>query len=166
MPHARSSSNTFAAAFLAVAIGAMVGCQHTRPTSPAAPNSGKERIAAPTEPQWAAGQGQSLDAEELKTGRASRVEELFAGRFAGVQVFRYPGGISVRIRGTSSLLGSNEPLYVIDGMPVAAAPGGALLGINPYDIERIEVLKDIGSTSFYGVQGANGVVLITTKRPR
>lgn len=96
----------------------------------------------------------------------SRPEELLEGRFPGVTVSRVPGGISVRIRGESTVTGDKEPLYVVDGMTIDAGPGGALVGINPSDIERIEVLKDIGSTSQYGVRGANGVVVITTKRAR
>lgn len=83
-----------------------------------------------------------------------------------MQVIRRPdGSIAVRIRGGTSVYGDSEPLYVIDGMTVQAGPGGALQGINPYDIVRIEVLKDIGSTAAYGVRGANGVILITTRRP-
>lgn len=96
----------------------------------------------------------------------ARPEELFAGRFPGVQVFQVPGGIAVRIRGTTSVTGSNEPLYVIDEMIIEPGPGGALVGINPADIERIEVLKDAGSTAIYGSRGANGVILIRTKRGR
>jgi TonB-dependent starch-binding outer membrane protein SusC len=108
---------------------------------------------------------QNVATDSQWTGQnAARVEELFAGRFAGVVVTRIPGGISVRIRGGSTITGSNEPLYVIDGMPIDPGPGGALVGINPADIEKIEVLKDIGSTAMYGSRGANGVILIRTKR--
>ncbi len=104
--------------------------------------------------------------EQWKNQPAANAEELFAGRFAGVQVFRVPDGIAVRIRGSTSVMGSNEPLYIVDGMTIEPGPGGALVGINPADIEKIEVLKDIGSTSLYGVRGANGVIMITTKRGR
>jgi len=94
------------------------------------------------------------------------VEELFAGRFPGVRVLYTPGqGIAVRVRGATSITGSNDPLYVVDGFPMDAGPGG-LLAINPYDIARIEILKDAGSIAEYGVRGANGVVLIKTKRGR
>ena|SRR5437868_3881996 len=96
----------------------------------------------------------------------SSPEELLAGRFPGVTVLRVAGGIAVRIRGESTFSGDREPLYVVDGMTIEAGPGGALQGINPGDIERIEVLKDIGSTAQYGSRGANGVILITTKRGR
>jgi TonB-dependent SusC/RagA subfamily outer membrane receptor len=105
-------------------------------------------------------------AEDWKGQTASSAEELMTGRFAGVQVYRVGGGIAVRIRGATSLNGSTEPLYVVDGMTIDPGPGGALQGINPNDIERIEVLKDIGSTAQYGVRGANGVIVITTKRGR
>ena len=95
----------------------------------------------------------------------ARAEELLAGRFPGVDVLPAPGGgLIVRIRGTTTLSGDNQPLYVIDGMTIEPGPGGALMGINPADIEKIEVLKDIGSTGQYGSRGANGVILIRTKR--
>jgi TonB-dependent SusC/RagA subfamily outer membrane receptor len=109
--------------------------------------------------------GSVVSGRALANANAGRVEELFIGRFSGVQVFRHAnGGISIQIRGQTSIEGGNEPLFVVDGQPLDPAPGGALLGINPNDITRIEILKDIGSTSFYGVRGANGVVLITLKK--
>jgi len=74
------------------------------------------------------------------------------------------GDVSLRIRGTRSLHGDNEPLLVIDGVPAHGAIGAALAGLVPRDIARIDVLKDAGSTAIYGIQGANGVILITTKR--
>jgi TonB-dependent SusC/RagA subfamily outer membrane receptor len=89
------------------------------------------------------------------------VEELFAGRFPGVRVFRLANGaLSIEIRGRSTIHGSTQPLIVVDGMPLESEDG--LLFLNPSDIQRIEVLKDVGSTAAYGVRGANGVVLITT----
>ena len=106
----------------------------------------------------------SATSDEWRGQPAGRAEELFVGRFPGVQVFQVPGGISVRIRGANTITGSTEPLYVIDDMPIEAGPGGALMGINPADIEKIEVLKDAGSTAMYGSRGANGVVLIRMKR--
>jgi len=106
---------------------------------------------------------ESATSDEWEGRTVARTEELFAGRFPGVQVIQTPGGISVRIRGQSSVLGSTEPLYVIDGMPLEPSPSG-LLTVNPSDIAKIQVLKDISSTAIYGVRGANGVILITTKR--
>ena len=137
---------------LFVLIGlAAVGCG-ARGNPSTTPERDKPGTSA-TEKDW---QGQSV----------THVEELFVGRFPGVTVTRVPGGIAVRIREGSTVMGSGEPLFVIDGQTIEAGPGGALLGINPADIQKIEVLKDIGSTAQYGVRGGNGVVLITTKKPK
>jgi len=88
------------------------------------------------------------------------------GRFPGVDVRRTAdGGIAVRIRGATSIRGSNEPLYVVDGIPIQPGPNGSLTGINPHDIATIQVLKDPAETAMYGMRGANGVIVITTKRP-
>lgn len=106
------------------------------------------------------------------------VNQALQGQASGVFVTANSGapggGISVRVRGQTSINGSNDPLYVIDGVPVVAGNisqdgfGGqtqnALAGLNPQDIENIEILKDASSTAIYGTRGANGVVLITTKR--
>lgn len=86
------------------------------------------------------------------------------GKTTGVRVIQNSGApgapVSVRVRGGNSLLGSNEPLYVVDGFALSGSPSS----INPNDIESIEVLKDASATAIYGSRGANGVVLITTKR--
>ncbi|MCH7399443.1 TonB-dependent receptor [Belliella sp. DSM 107340] len=88
---------------------------------------------------------------------------LIQGKMAGVQVITPSGkpsaGFSIRIRGTNSISGSSEPLYVVDGVPTTDTRT-----INPADIENISVLKDASSAAIYGAQGANGVVLITTKK--
>ena len=88
------------------------------------------------------------------------------------------GGTSVKIRGVNSLLGNNEPLYVIDGFPMtndnSGRPGGwesqratnLLASLNPTDIESVQVLKDASATAIYGSRGANGVIIITTKKGR
>jgi iron complex outermembrane receptor protein len=75
------------------------------------------------------------------------------------------GGMSVRIRGSRSLRGDGEPLYVVDGIPQHGNTNGALSDIDPRDVQSIEVLKDAGATAIYGVRGANGVILITRKHP-
>lgn len=112
------------------------------------------------------------------------VDAMLQGRAAGVQVTSNSGSpngaISVRIRGTNSLRGNNEPLYVIDGVIINSAgedvlnastdanelqtDQNGLTGLNPRDIESIEILKDASATAIYGSRGANGVVLITTKK--
>jgi TonB-dependent SusC/RagA subfamily outer membrane receptor len=154
-------------AVLSVLVLAGIGTACQRAAAPHGPSteSSVRAVKAEKERQQAANRaGRAIDAKDIRASEVRRVEELFAGRFAGVTVLQHAGGLSVRIRGTTSVLGSNEPLYVIDGMPIDAGTGGALVGLNPADIQRIEVLKDISSTSFYGMRGANGVVLITTKR--
>src|SRR5690606_34791787 len=92
----------------------------------------------------------------------TRVDQVLQGRASGVQVTQAggaPGGESrVRIRGANSVLGNNDPLYVIDGYV-----GADFNMVNPSDIESLQVLKDAASTSVYGSRGANGVVIITTK---
>ncbi len=104
------------------------------------------------------------DTSAWRDARPLRAEELLA-RFPGVAVRQAPGGgVSVRIRG-SSTLGNGEPLYVVDGMEVDQL-GAGLLGINPAEIARIEVLKDAAATAYYGMRGSNGVVVIPTKRGR
>jgi TonB-dependent SusC/RagA subfamily outer membrane receptor len=69
------------------------------------------------------------------------------------------------MRGPTSILGGNEPLYILDGFPIEPGPGG-LVAINPADVESIEVLKDAASQAAYGLRGANGVIVIKTKRGR
>jgi len=120
------------------------------------------RVAAPED---------SIRAADLTSGVIEkRPQEPLAsllGRAPGVLVNVNPdGSISVRIRAASSFYSNTEPLYIIDGTPVTPEPGGTLRGISPHDIESIEVLKDPASTSLYGVRGANGIIVITTKRPR
>jgi TonB-dependent SusC/RagA subfamily outer membrane receptor len=101
---------------------------------------------------------------ERQPGRP--IEEVLMGRFPGVTVTRTSdGGVSVRIRGTTSLHASNEPLYVLDGVEIEPGPSGSLAGINPYDIASIEIVKDPAGEAMYGLRGANGVIIIKTKLP-
>jgi TonB-dependent SusC/RagA subfamily outer membrane receptor len=108
-----------------------------------------------------------VSSEELKREPGQDIEKVLAGRVAGVVVNRTAdGGIAVRIRGTTSLYGSNDPLYIVDGLPIQPGPNGSLTGINPHDIESIKVLKDAADTAIYGSRGANGVIVIKTKRAK
>ena len=108
----------------------------------------------------------TVTANDIEQRPGKSIEEILAGRVAGVQVGRNPeGALTVRIRGGSSINANNEPLYVIDGVPIQPGPGGSLVGINPYDIESIRVLKDAATTAEYGARGANGVIVIKMKRP-
>ena len=111
-----------------------------------------------------AGSAVSLDAEDLNRSSIS-VANMLQGRASGVQVSQNNGtpgaGLSIRIRGTNSINADSEPLYVIDGFPASEGIG---MTIKPEDIETITILKDAASTSIYGARGANGVVLVTTKK--
>jgi TonB-dependent SusC/RagA subfamily outer membrane receptor len=105
-----------------------------------------------------------VTSDEIARQPTVSLEQLLAGRIAGVTVTAAPGGgISVRIGGPKSFLLSSEPLYVIDGVPIEAGPNGTLSWLNPHDVASIEVLKDAASTAIYGVRGANGVIVIKTK---
>ncbi|SFB60897.1 SusC/RagA family TonB-linked outer membrane protein [Algoriphagus aquimarinus] len=114
----------------------------------------------------------SIKADELVQTPIANVAQGLQGRIAGVQVVQNssaPGGsVSVRVRGTNSIRGSSEPLYIIDGVQVSNGGGindlSPLSTINPNDIASVEVLKDASSTAIYGARGANGVVIVTTKR--
>ena len=108
----------------------------------------------------------SLSPENLATKPSNSIESLMQGRVAGVQVTnnsQEPGASSiVRVRGNSSVNGSNAPLLVVDGFPFGDA--GNLAQINPQDIISMEVLKDASASAIYGSRGANGVILITTNK--
>jgi TonB-dependent starch-binding outer membrane protein SusC len=106
----------------------------------------------------------SITASDIQDRPGQPLEKVLAGKVSGVDVTRGPdGNLSVRIRGATSLNGSSEPLYVLDGVAIQPGPNGALQGLNPEDIESIRVLKDAASTAMYGSRGANGVILIKTK---
>lgn len=124
----------------------------------------------------------SVSAAEFNKGVITSPEQLIQGKTAGVQITQTSGepgaGVNIRIRGTNSVRANNNPLFVVDGIPLAEGsntagtdvPGvGAnpsknpLIFLNPNDIESISILKDASATAIYGSRGANGVVIITTK---
>ena len=122
--------------------------------------------------QDATGSVQAVKAEDFNVGAIVTPEELIAGKIAGVQITNGGGspgeGATIRIRGGSSLSASNDPLIVIDGVPVdndgIAGMKNPLSTIYPGDIESFTVLKDASATAIYGSRASNGVVLITTKK--
>ncbi len=122
------------------------------------------------------GASASFKADKIDERPLVRIDQALVGQMAGVQVKQTSGALgkafSIQVRGTGSISAGNEPLYVIDGFPLAAANpnssgnyanGNPLDNINPNDIESIQVLKDAASAAIYGSRAANGVVLITTK---
>lgn len=131
----------------------------------------------------ATGAVNAIGAKDFQKGIVTSPEQLMAGRVPGVQITQSSGepggGINVRIRGTSSVFGGNQPLFVIDGVPLSSdntSGEGSTQGIgrqaaknplnfmNPDDIASIDILKDASATAIYGSRGAQGVVLITTKK--
>ncbi|WP_028376532.1 SusC/RagA family TonB-linked outer membrane protein [Leeuwenhoekiella sp. MAR_2009_132] len=132
----------------------------------------------------ATGSVSSVTSEDFQQGVIQSPEQLIQGKTAGVQISESSGepgaGISVRIRGTNSIRSGNNPLFVIDGVPLTSggAPAGTagsigataarnpLSFLNPNDIESISILKDASATAIYGSRGANGVIIIQTKGGR
>ena len=127
---------------------------------PATPSTSRPAPDAPRQQQ------NSVASETITNSPGEPIEKILAGRVAGVQLGRASdGSLTVQVRGATSWNTDNQPLYVIDGVPIVPGPGGALSGINPYDIEKIEVLKDAARTAMYGSRGANGVIVVKMKKP-
>ena len=124
-----------------------------------------------------------IKGDDLRQGGATDVAHGLQGKIAGVEVKQSDGspgaGVSITVRGANSFTTSSQPLYIVDGIPFGTDPGGTpksdansgnnqqtspLQMINPNDIEKIEVLKDASATAIYGSRGANGVVIITTRK--
>lgn len=116
----------------------------------------------------------SVNSEDIKEVPVSNFQNTLVGKLAGVQITQVNGkaesGVKIRVRGVSTVNGSQEPLYVIDGIPITNldnnvndSPINPLIGLNPSDIESIQVLKDASASAIYGSRATNGVVLITTK---
>ena len=125
----------------------------------------------------------SIKSDDLMLGNPTSISQALQGKLAGVQVNQSDGapgsGVSITIRGANSFSTNSQPLYIVDGIPfeVGDTPSSKanegnnsttnpLSLINPNDIESIDILKDASATAIYGSRGANGVVLITTKRGR
>jgi outer membrane receptor protein involved in Fe transport len=109
--------------------------------------SGRAKREEAPKPAQQSGSG-TVSAKNIQNEPGKSIEEILAGRVSGVRVSRSSdGGIAVQIRGGTSLMGDNAPLYVVDGVPIMPGPGGALIGVSPYDIESIWVLKDAARTS-------------------
>ena len=114
----------------------------------------------------------AIKAEDINRGAVTNTQDMLKGKIAGVLITPGDGGPGsgsrIRIRGSASLNASNDPLIVIDGVPVAQDAGGAMSNpldlLNPNDIESFTVLKDASSSAIYGSRASNGVIIITTKK--
>ena len=133
---------------LSVLVGLVPGCTSSGTLRPEAP-------AATT-----------TTAADIERNSSESIEKILQAKAPGVLITRTPdGAIALQIRGTASFGASSAPLIVIDDAPMEGRADGVLSGINPYDIESIRVLKDPADIAIYGMRGANGVILVKTKRP-
>jgi len=129
---------------------ALAGCVHHTRTNAAIP---------------AASSANTITAADIDHAPGLSLEELLVTRIPGLSLTRAPDGhLVIHIRGTSTLLGDEEPLFVVNGLALETPIGGNLWSINPHDVESITVLRDAASTAMYGVRGANGVIVIKTKQ--
>ena len=134
---------THAVRFLALLLG-VAACSHRQSTA-------SEEVPPP-----AAMPRPAVTAEDIERNPSKPIEQVLMDKFPGVIVARTnDGGLSIRIRGVGSFHEGNEQ----------AVAGGALKGINPHDIELIQVLKDPSETAIWGARGSNGVIVVRTKRP-
>jgi TonB-dependent starch-binding outer membrane protein SusC len=147
---------------------ALLGCR----SSPSGPTLPK---ASPTNVQVGYGSQERRDVvtavssasgEKMRSNSPRTVADMLVGRFPGVEVRLLANGTpTIRIRGSRSFRSSDEPLIVVDGIPQTHG-GQALMDLTPRDVESIEVLKDAAASSVFGSRGANGVILISTRRSR
>ena len=134
-----------------VACFLLVSCSH-RQAGPAA-----ETEARPP--------GTVLTADDIRRSPGQSLEQLLVARVPGLTIERGSDGRSkLIIRGKNTLVGDDEPLFVVNGIPLGPAAGGNLSAINIHDIETVQVLRDAAATSEYGVRGSNGVIVIRTKQ--
>ncbi len=104
--------------------------------------------------------------EEIERAPGRSIGQLIMERFPGVTVTETPdGGLGFHIRGVGSFMGSNQPLCLVDDVPMDLSRGSNVRAINPHDIASIEVVQDPAGMAMYGVRGGNGVIVIKTKRP-
>jgi len=145
-----SSHRLYSAGLL---VGFIVGCA----------SGGKSASSPSPSPQA----GTTVTSQDIHPAPNEPIEKVLQGRISGVTVTQAAdGGIAIQIRGQSSALGATQPLYVLDGQAIQPGPGGSLAGISPYDIESIRVLKDPADLTMYGSRGANGVIVIKTKKAK
>jgi TonB-dependent SusC/RagA subfamily outer membrane receptor len=137
--------------YLAIVTGLVLGCTHSPGASQTEP--------APNPPT---AQPTTVSTDEQARSGANSVEQILAGRISGVQVTPAPGGgLVVRFAGPTSFYSGQEPLFVIDGIPVEVQRG-TLTWLNAHDVESIRALKG-ADAAIYGLRGSNGVIVIKTK---
>lgn len=131
-----------------VCVVLLLACSH--PSSTGGPHPDTSRVV--------------LTAEDIARSPGQTLEQLLLAHVPGLYVSHAPDGHPVlHLRGTTTLMGESEPLFVVNGIPLGANPYGNLYAINVHDIETVEVLRDAAVTAEYGSRGANGVIVIRTK---
>lgn len=134
----------------ALALGVFMGCAHANGSSASRP---APRVRA------------ALTAEDIEHAPGVPIEQLLASRVAGITLAQARDGhVIVRIRGQSTLLGDQDPLFVVNGIPLGRAINFS--AINRHDIATIDVVKDAAGMAMYGIRGANGVIVVRTKGAR
>jgi len=109
--------------------------------------------------------GTVLTADDIRRSPGQSLEQLLLARVPGLTLTRAPDGHAVlHFRGTTTFLGDEEPLFVVNGIPLSPNPSGNLAAIDLHDIETVQVFRDAAATAAYGIRGANGVIVIRTKR--
>ncbi len=122
------------------------------------------RQAVPDSPAEARPPGTVLTAEDIRRNPGQSLEQLLIARVPGLTIERAADGhTKLILRGKNTLVGDDEPLFVVNGIPLGPGVGGNLSAINIHDIETVQVLRDAAATSEYGVRGSNGVIVIRTK---
>jgi len=161
-----SSSKTRIFGLLAAALAVTwMGCGAPE-LPPAGPAPGDVDVGYGSRPAGAT-TGAVTTVTEEQSGQAGvrSVDDLLRGRIAGLQVISTGNGTQYRLRGQNSILNDQEPLFIVDGIPTTSRQlPSALSGVIAEDIRQIDVLKDVASTSIYGMRGAGGVIIITTRR--
>src|SRR5262245_57472396 len=122
--------------------------------------------APPSPPAESRPPGTVLTADDIRANPGQSLEQLLMARVPGLTAVHAPDGRTIlTLRGTTTLLGDAEPLFVVNGIALAPNASGNLNAIDLHDIETVQVIRDAAATAVYGVRGANGVITIRTKQP-
>ena len=155
--------NPVRAAVAALSVVLLAGCYHSpNPPDPAAPRGRDMGIGG-----IRTGSADSIRGDDTRGQHMTDVAAMLQGRVPGLEVIRNGSDISLRIRGSDSINSEGEPLIILDDAPVASQSVSMVLrGLNPKEVESIDVLKDVASTAVYGTRGAHGVIIIRMKHPK
>lgn len=147
----------------AAAVFAGAACARRSQSGPPRPVRDSVDIGYGAQPKGRTTGAVSTIDDDAIAARPLRIEELLRGKVPGLEVIQRGNAVTLRIRGSGTLLSTVEPLVIVDGVMIQTGNiANALAGLTPDDIKQVSVLKDVASTSIYGERGAGGVILITT----